>query len=132
MIITTIIVVVEDLLWGVIIGFAIAVITNAVRGVRSMKAGATVEENGDTVALKLNGAHGFINFVSMRDQLDKLPPGKKLTIDYSGVNYMDHTVNERFHLFNGEYGLTGGSVTTIGKEGLKPTSHSDVSALVRS
>jgi hypothetical protein len=27
--------------------------------------------------------------------------------------------------------LTGGSVATIGKEGLKPTSHSDVSALVR-
>jgi len=131
MVITTIIVVTEDLLWGVIIGFVIAVVTNAVRGVRSLKAGATVEENGDTVALKLNGSHGFINFVSMRDQLDKLPPGKKLTIDYSGVSYMDHTVNERFHLFNGEYALTGGSVTTIGKEGLKATSHSDVSALVR-
>jgi hypothetical protein len=40
-------------------------------------------------------------------------------------------VNERFHLFNGEYARTGGSVTTIGKEGLKSTSHSDVSALVR-
>jgi MFS superfamily sulfate permease-like transporter len=107
-------------------------VTNAVRGVRSLKASATVEERGDTVTLKLNGSHGFINFVSMRDKLDKLPPGKKLTVDYSGVRYMDHTVNERFHLFNGEYVLTGGSVTTIGKEGLKATSHSDVSALVRS
>ena len=68
----------------------------------------------------------------MRDQLDKLPHGKKLTIDYSGVSYMDHAVNERFHLFNNEYVLTGGSGTTIGKEGLKATSHSDVSALVRS
>ena len=76
-------------------------------------------------------AHGFMNFVSMRDQLDKLPPGKKLAIDYSGVSYMDHTVNERFHLFNGEYALTGGTVTSVGKEGLKPTSHSDVSALMR-
>lgn len=132
MVVTTIIVVTEDLLWGVIIGFVIAVVTNAVRGVRSLKAGATVEERGDTVVLKLNGSHGFINFVSMRDQLDKLPPGKKLTIDYSGVSYIDHTVNERFHLFNGEYALTGGSVKEVGKEGLKPTSHSDVSALVRS
>jgi MFS superfamily sulfate permease-like transporter len=132
MAVTTIIVVVEDLLWGVITGFVFAVVTNAVRGVRSLKASATVEERGDTVTLKLNGSHGFINFVSMRDKLDKLPPGKKLTVDYSGVRYMDHTVNERFHLFNGEYVLTGGSVTTIGKEGLKATSHSDVSALVRS
>jgi len=132
MVCTTVIVVTVDLLWGVIIGFAIAVITNALRGVRSIKADATVEEAGDTVTMKLKGAHGFINFVSMRGQMDKLPGGKKLTIDYSGVNYMDHTVNERFHLFNGEYALTGGSVKEVGKEGLKPTSHSDVSALVRS
>lgn len=102
MAVTTIIVVVEDLLWGVITGFVIAVVTNAVRGVRSMKADTTVDERGDAVTLKLNGSHGFINFVSMRDQLDKLPPGKKLTVDYSSVTYMDHTVNERFHLFNDE------------------------------
>jgi MFS superfamily sulfate permease-like transporter len=131
MVATTVIVVSVDLLWGVIIGFALAVVINAIRGVRSLKAGVSVEENGNALTLKLKGAHGFLNFVSMRGQMDKLPPGKKLTIDYSGVNYMDHTVNERFHLFNGEYALTGGSVTTVGKEGLKPTSHSDVSALVR-
>ncbi len=131
MVITTIIVVTVDLLWGVIIGFVIAVVTNAMRGVRSIKAEAVVQDKGDTVTMKLQGAHGFMNFVSMRGQLDKLSPGKKLTIDYSGVSYMDHTVNERFHLFNGEYALTGGSVTEVGKEGLKPTSHSEVSALVR-
>lgn len=37
-----------------------------------------------------------------------------------------------FTCSNGEYALTGGSVKEVGKEGLKPTSHSDVSALVRS
>ena len=132
MVATCLVVVLEDLLWGVVIGFVIVVVTNAVRGVRSLKAAAIVEATGQAVALKLTGSHGFLNFVSMRDQLDKLPPGKKLTIDYSGVTYMDHTVNERFHLFNGEYARTGGSVTTIGKEGLKATSHSDVSAPVRS
>ena len=131
MVVTTVIVVTVDLLWGIMIGFILAVTINAIRGVRSIKAEATVEEQGDAVTLKLKGAHGFINFVSMRGQMDKIPQGKKLTIDYSGVNYMDHTVNERFHLFNGEYALTGGSVTSVGKDGLKPTSHSDVSALVR-
>ncbi|MBI5317641.1 MAG: SulP family inorganic anion transporter, partial [Nitrospirae bacterium] len=131
MAVTTIIVVAVDLLWGVIIGFALAVVINAIRGVRSLKAGVSVEEKGDALTLKLKGAHGFMNFVSMRGQMDMLPPGKKLTIDYSGVSYMDHTVNERFHLFNGEYALTGGSVTTVGREGLKATSHSEVSALVR-
>jgi MFS superfamily sulfate permease-like transporter len=128
---TCFVVVLEDLLWGVVFGFVIAVLINAVRGVRSMKADASVEEKGDALTLKLRGAHGFINFVSMRDQLDKLSPGKKLTIDYNSVSYMDHTVNERFHLFKDEYALTGGSVSEVGKEGLKATSHSDVSALMR-
>jgi len=67
----------------------------------------------------------------MRGILDKLPGGKQLTIDYSGVTYMDHTVHERFHDFDGEYALTGGSVKTVGKDGLKATSHSNVSALVK-
>ena len=131
MLVTTIIVVTVDLLWGVIIGFVVAVVTNIIRGSRSIKANAEVATSGDTVTVKLKGAHGFLNFVSMRGILDKLPPGKKLTIDYSGVTYMDHTVHERFHDFNGEYALTGGSVKTVGKDGLKATSHSDVSALVR-
>ena len=44
---------------------------------------------------------------------------------------MDHTVNERFHDFEGEYSRTGGTVSEIGKGRLTPTSHSNVSALIR-
>ena len=42
-VVTTVIVVTVDLLCGVIIGFVIAVVTNAVRDVRSPKADAIVE-----------------------------------------------------------------------------------------
>lgn len=131
MVATTVIVVAVDLLWGVIAGFALAVIVNAARGVRGFKAKTSVQSSGNNVTLKLHGAFGFINFVSMRGQLDQLPPGKQLTIDYTGVTYMDHTVHERFHDFDGEYARTGGSVTHHGKDRLKPLSHSDVAALVR-
>jgi MFS superfamily sulfate permease-like transporter len=131
MLVTTIIVVAVDLLWGVIIGFVVAVVTNMIRGSRSVKAGAEVLDGDDAVTLKLKGAHGFLNFVSMRGILDKLPGGKNLTIDYSDVTYMDHTVHERFHDFDGEYALTKGTVTTVGKERLKTAGQSDVSALVR-
>lgn len=129
MVATTVIVVAVDLLWGVIAGFALAVLVNAMRGVRSAKAQARVKADGDNLRLELQGAHGFLNYVSMRGQLDALPPGKKLTIDYSGVSYMDHTVHERFHDFDGEYAQTGGSVSTVGREHLKPLSGSDVAAL---
>lgn len=131
MLITTFFVVAVDLLWGIIIGFIVAVIFNAIRGGLTIKANAEVVTSGDRVTLKLKGSHGFLNFVSMRGILDKLPPGKTLTIDYSGVSYMDHTVHERFHDFEGEYALTGGTVNSTGKERLVPTSQSSVSALVR-
>ena len=111
MVATTVVVVAVDLPWGVIFGFALAVATNMIRGNRSIKAKADVVTSGDNVTLKLIGAHGFLNFVSMRGILDKLPPGKKLTIDYSDVIFMDHTVHERFHDFEGEYALTGESVS---------------------
>lgn len=131
MVATTVIVVAVDLLWGVIAGFVLAVLVNAARGVRGFKARTSVTASGDAVTLRLHGAFGFLNFVSMRGQLDALPPGKKLTIDYSDVRYMDHTVNERFVDFDGEYARTGGSVTAVGKDALHPLSHSEVAALVR-
>ena len=131
MVATTVIVVTVDLLWGVIGGFMLAVLVNAVRGVRGVKAQTEVKAQGDSVTLKLKGAHGFLNFVNMRGQLDALPPGKNLTLDFNNVSYIDHTVNERFVDFEAEYGRTGGTVTVVGKEGLKPLAHSDVAALVR-
>ncbi len=131
MLVTTFFVVTVDLLWGIIIGFIVAVLFNIVRGGFSVKADAKVEANGDAVTVKLKGTHGFLNFMSMRGILDALPQGKKLTIDYTGVTYMDHTVHERFHDFDAEYAAGNGTVRTVGKEALSPTSHSKVSALVR-
>lgn len=131
MVATTVIVVTVDLLWGVIGGFMLAVLVNAMRGVRGVKAQTEVKAHGDSVTLKLKGAHGFLNFVNMRGQLDALPPGKNLTLDFNSVSYIDHTVNERFVDFEAEYARTGGTVTVVGKEGLKPLAHSDVAALVR-
>lgn len=131
MVITTVVVVTVDLLWGVITGFVLATVVNAVRGVRGVKADTTVEEQGDALTLKLRGSFGFLNFLGVRDTFDKLPPGKSLRIDYSGVNYIDHTVHERFQDFSEEYGRTGGTVEDIGKEALKPLADSKVAALAR-
>lgn len=134
MVATTVVVVAVDLLWGVIFGFVVAVVVNVIRGGASnvVKSDTNVEVRGDNVTLKLRGVHGFTNFMSTRAVLDSLPKGKNLTVDYSGVTFMDHTVHERFHDFDGEYAATGGTIQTVGKSVLKPSSDgSNVSALVR-
>lgn len=127
--VTAILVVVEDLLIGVATGFVLALIVNAIRGVRGIRADSEVSTSGDRVTLSLRGAHGFLNFLSLRSTLDSLPPGKDLTLDLSGVSYVDHTVHEQLHDFEAEYERTGGSVHVIGKQHLKPMAEHEISAL---
>ena len=129
MVVTALLVALEDLLVGVAVGCILALVVNAVRGVRAVKADADTAQSGDAVTLSLRGAHGFLNFLSLREQLDRLPSGKALTLDFSGVSYVDHTVHEQLHDFEAEYARTGGSIRVVGKDRLKPLAASAVSAL---
>ena len=133
MLATTLVVVTVDLLWGVIFGFAVAVLVNLLRGgVKGfLKADTQVQAGADGVTLKLRGAMGFNNFVGVRGVLDSLPKGQQLVIDYSGVSYMDHTVRERLHDFKGEYEGAGGRLSVHGEAGLKPSSHHALCAVSR-
>ena len=133
MLATTLVVVTVDLLWGVIFGFAVAVLVNLLRGgVKGfLKADTQVQAAADGVTLKLRGAMGFNNFVGVRGVLDSLPKGQQLVIDYSGVSYMDHTVRERLHDFKGEYEGAGGRLSVHGEAGLKPSSHHALCAVSR-
>ena len=133
MLATTIVVVTVDLLWGVIFGFAVAVVTNLLRGGAKgfLKADTLVQTSGDGVTLKLRGAIGFNNFVGVRGVLDSLPKGKQLVLDYSGVSYMDHTVRERLHDFKGEVEGEGGSLSVRGEAGLQGSSQHALCAVAR-
>ena len=130
---TAAIVVTVDLLWGVIIGFFVAVLVNLIRGgpKNFLKANTEVRTQGDAATLKFNGAVGFNNYMGVRGVLDTLPKGKQLTLDYSGVTFMDHTVRERLHDFKGEYEGEGGTMRVTGESALRPSSNHEFSAMVR-
>ncbi|MBV0912755.1 SulP family inorganic anion transporter [Anianabacter salinae] len=129
MVFTALIVAFEDLLAGVAAGFIVAAIVNAVRGVRSVTADAEVIGTGEKITLRLRGSHGFLNFLSLRGKLDELPQGRALTLDLSGVRYIDHTVHEQLHDFEAEYARGGGSVHVVGKDELRPLAQSPVGAM---
>lgn len=129
MVVTTALVVLADLLVGVVVGFVLAVLVNAVRGVRGLRAGVDTIQSGDALKISLKGAHGFLNFLSLREQLDALPPGKALTLDFAAVRYIDHTVHEQLHDFEQEYARTGGSVRVVGKDKLRRMARSEVAAV---
>jgi MFS superfamily sulfate permease-like transporter len=61
---------------------------------------------------------GFHNFIQLRSRLDSLPTGRKVTLDFSGVHYIDPTVLERLRDFELGYIADGGTVVRTGDEHL--------------
>ena len=133
MVATTLGVVFIDLLWGVIGGMVLAAIVTIARGIplrNAVSASTEIDDRGDEVVVHLQSALGFTNFLGLRKKLDKLPLGKRVVFDFSRAGFIDHTVRERLHDFQGEYvAKGGGSVTMRGLERHRPTSSHELSAL---
>ena len=134
MIVTTILVVAEDLLVGVIAGILVGLVVAIVRGTslgNLFRARMRVIPEGDRVTVAFSGSLGFPSFVGVRDTLDRLPAGKTVVLDFSEVRLVDHTVVERLEDFENEYERDGGHVERRGLEGLRPATPSPVASLSR-
>jgi len=133
MVVTALIVVFMDLLAGVFIGTALAMVTNMARGVplsRLFTANTSLDTQNDGYVFKLQSAAGFHSFMNIRGKLDTIPAGKKVVIDFSEAGFVDHTVHERLYDFAHEYTVAGGSVDMVGKENHTPFSGYRSAALV--
>ena len=133
MVATTLGVVFIDLLWGVIGGMVLAAIVTIARGIplrNAISASTEIDDRGEEVVVHLQSALGFTNYLGLRKKLDKLPLGKRVVFDFSRAGFIDHTVRERLHDFQGEYAAKGGgSVTMRGLERHRPTSSHELAAL---
>jgi len=137
MLATTIIVVAEDLLVGVVSGVLIGLVTAVVRGTplgNLFRPAMEVSEDTSTgtIVVKFRRALGFGNFVGVRGQLDKIPPGKAVVLDFGECHFVDHTVVERLEDWEAEYVREGGRVERRGLDHLRHATHQPVSALVKS
>jgi MFS superfamily sulfate permease-like transporter len=125
MLITAFTVLLTDLLIGVALGIILGLIVALVRGTslgNLFKPDMQVVEEGDTITVKFRRALGFNNFVGIRGKLDALPRGKKVVLDFSGVQLIDPTAMERLHDFEREYTDAGGQVERRGTEHLRAES----------
>jgi MFS superfamily sulfate permease-like transporter len=136
MVVTMIIVVVEDLLVGVILGVVVGLVVAVVRGTsigNLFRPSMEVSEDSDgTTVVKFRRALGFGNFVGVRGKLDELPQGKKVVLDFSEAHFVDHTVVERLEDWEAEYVRDGGEVERRGLDHLHHATHNPLSALVKS
>ena len=121
MIITAFTVLLTDLLIGVATGIVLGLIWAVVKGTsvgNLFKPSLDVRQGDDQITIELRKALGFHNFIPLRTTLDSLPPRKTVTLDFTGVHYVDPTVMERLHDFALGYASDGGTVRRVGDEGL--------------
>jgi MFS superfamily sulfate permease-like transporter len=64
----------------------------------------------------------FSNYIGLKKQLDKLPHGKKVLVDFTGAKLVDHTVMEHMHELAKRYEEDGGIFEILGLENHTPLS----------
>jgi len=89
--ITLILVVVEDLLTGVLVGIALSLL-ELIPHVRRLRLKVASEDGGR--AMQLSGSATFVTLPKLSDALEGLPSGEKVRLDVSKLSTIDHTCAE--------------------------------------
>lgn len=108
---TLIVTLLTDLLLGVTVGIIAKVLLHLIRGASlsdffSLK--HTVKENEKEILVKVTGAVVFTNFLTLKNIIQNGINNKKMVkIDLSDAIIVDHTIQEKLHLFKNNVILQG-------------------------
>ncbi|MCA8995982.1 MAG: SulP family inorganic anion transporter [Planctomycetaceae bacterium] len=106
--VTVIVIVVEDLLTGVVVGLLLA-IGKLVHSVAQLH--VTVDKSkDDAVWVRLNGAGTFVRLPKLASKLEQIPPGRKVHFDFKELSYLDHACLTLLTSWANQHEATGGEV----------------------
>jgi len=91
--VTLILVVVEDLLTGVLVGIGLSLI-ELIPHVRRLRLKVASHEDDEGRAVRLTGSATFVTLPKLSDALEELPKEKKVLLDLSRLATIDHTCAE--------------------------------------
>jgi MFS superfamily sulfate permease-like transporter len=101
-----------DLLIGVTAGIATTMLLHIVHGAKLnnlFRTHCTIQEAPNhEVNVQLADAAIFSNYISLKQQLDTIPPGLIVHLDLSRTQLIDHTVMERLEDYKADYNIDGG------------------------
>lgn len=133
MAVTALVVLMTDLLLGVVAGLVVAFIVAMTYGRTKpgnlFKPRVQAQAHNGSETVRFAGSLGFHNFLGIRSKLEAVPNGKRLTLDFSDVHYVDHTVMGRLDTFKREYTQDGGEVEFTGMDHLERVGHDPLSPL---
>ena len=131
-IVTIIAVLATDLIVGIAIGIAFKYVVLLFKGVKLkelFRSKYKVEIQDNTKTIYLEGFQFFSNYLSLKNKMDnKIDHYDELILDFSGVNYVDHTVMEHLEDYARIQKLKNNHVFITNIESLNPVSKHPLSA----
>jgi len=107
-----------DLLIGIAAGIIMKLIIHTINGVplKSLfKPFLTINQiDDDTFVVDVEHSAIFSNYIGLKKQLDKLPRGKNITLDFRHTKLVDNSAQENLNEMSKEYIRTGGSFNIKG------------------
>jgi MFS superfamily sulfate permease-like transporter len=124
--VTIVVTVVEDLLWGIIAGIAAKLLLHIMRGAplaTLFKPSIVVEDiDPRTVRLTVQRAALFSNYIGLKRVIDTVDPTRNIVIDFSTAHLVDHSTMQYMHETAAEFAHAGRSFTITGLERHRPDS----------
>jgi MFS superfamily sulfate permease-like transporter len=116
-----------DLLIGIAVGIIVKFIIHSFNGVPAssfFKPFLTmhVDEETQVYNIEVEKSAIFSNFLGFKKQLERIPAGKHIIINFEKTRLVDHSVMENLHNFENEYVRGGGTFVIIGLDGHTPLS----------
>ncbi len=116
-----------DLLIGIAFGIIVKLIIHTVNGVPLkvlFKPFLTVQQNDKHDVFTIDVEHSaiFSNYIGFQKQLQQIPKGKTIIIDFDKASLVDGTVLESLHSFEVEYKRGGGTLIIQGLDSHEATS----------
>jgi MFS superfamily sulfate permease-like transporter len=123
-----------DLLIGVGAGMLLKVVIQVSNGlpIRSVfRPDMQVTEDSDATVITVQGAATFTNYLAIKGTMERLRDRKRVIIDLSGTNLVDHTVLEKLHEMEHELAHEGRELVVRGLDGHRALSGHPLAARKR-
>lgn len=108
--VTLTMIVVTDLLTGVLVGIALAA-AKLLYTISHLETKLTVDPESQSAVLALNGSASFVRLPLVASELERVPRGMDLHVDFEHLDFIDHACLELFMNWAKQHENTGGRLT---------------------
>ncbi|MBL8002487.1 MAG: SulP family inorganic anion transporter [Flavobacteriales bacterium] len=104
-----------DLIIGVFTGILLKMLLHLLRGASPKdlfkpKVNVYYESLVDRFQVDIHNVAVFSNYLSLKKELDRIPAGKDVRVNFDNAKLVDHTVMEHLHGYRDRYNRSGGSM----------------------